>query len=346
MSNKALEVFETDETNQESKTLRSASSDQTLLPTVRPSDSVGLPSLVTNGGAAAQFAWEEFIYGKIRNPNTRDAYERAIRRFLNHCEQLGRELVNVSPRDVGCYLDGLELAAVTKKLHLSALRHFFDTLVTRHVVVLNPAHSVRSERLEVLEGRTPEITIEHARNLLKSIDTESVVGLRDRAIIAILIYTAARIGAVAKLRHQHFYDIGDQYCLRFTEKGGKSREIPVRHDLQNFIRQYIVAGNFDQPIKGSPLFRTTICRSKRLTENAMTANDMYRMVKRRFAKARLPSQLCPHSFRVTTITDLLNQGVPLEDVQNLAGHADPRTTRLYDRRNRKVTRNIVERISI
>ena len=54
----------------------------------------------------------------------------------------------------------------------------------------------------------------------------------------------------------------------------------------------------------------------------------------------------PHSFRVATITDLLTQGVPLEDVQYLAGHADPRTTRLYDRRQKKVTRNIVERISI
>ena len=78
----------------------------------------------------------------------------------------------------------------------------------------------------------------------------------------------------------------------------------------------------------------------------MTAGDIARMVKRRMKDAGLPSRLSPHSFRVTTITDLLDQGVPLEDVQNLAGHADPRTTRLYDRRKRKVTRNIVERISI
>ncbi len=78
----------------------------------------------------------------------------------------------------------------------------------------------------------------------------------------------------------------------------------------------------------------------------MTADDMSRMVKRRMRKAGLPSRLSPHSFRVATITDLLAQGVPLEDVQQLAGHADPRTTRLYDRRQRRVTRNIVERISI
>jgi site-specific recombinase XerD len=78
----------------------------------------------------------------------------------------------------------------------------------------------------------------------------------------------------------------------------------------------------------------------------MTAGDMGRMVKRRMRDAGLPARLSPHSFRVAIITDLLAQGVPLEDVQYLAGHADPRTTRLYDRRRRRVTRNIVERISI
>ncbi len=83
-----------------------------------------------------------------------------------------------------------------------------------------------------------------------------------------------------------------------------------------------------------------------MTTSPMTAVDMCRMVKRRMKDAGLPSQLSPHSFRVTTITDLLTQGVPLEEVQYLAGHADPRTTRLYDRRQKRVTRNIVERISI
>jgi integrase len=60
----------------------------------------------------------------------------------------------------------------------------------------------------------------------------------------------------------------------------------------------------------------------------------------------LPTHYSPHSFRVATVTNLLEQNLPLEDVQQLAGHADPRTTRLYDRRRRKITRNIVERISI
>ena len=307
---------------------------------------IPVPILVERAGSAARFAWEEFVYGHIRNPHTRVAYERAIRYFLAHCDTLNKELSTISPRDVGGYLDGLDYAPATKKLHLSALKHFFDTLVTRHVVVLNAAASVRGERLQVIEGKTPEITIPQARILMQAIDLDTVVGLRDRAIIGTLIYTAARVGAIAKLRRRDFYDLGDQFCLRFTEKGTKSREIPVRHDLQRSINDYLVAGQLDDSDGSKPLFRTTIRRTRRLTQNAMSGGDIGRMMKRRLRHANLPSRLSPHSCRVTTITDLLSQGVPLEDVQNLAGHADPRTTRLYDRRKRKVTRNIVERISV
>lgn len=94
------------------------------------------------------------------------------------------------------------------------------------------------------------------------------------------------------------------------------------------------------------LFRSAVRKTKTLTARPMSAGDMCRMVKRRLRDAGLPRHLSPHSFRVTTITDLLEQGVPLDEVQYLAGHADPRTTRLYDRRQKKVTRNVVERISI
>lgn len=305
-----------------------------------------LPVLLQRQGPAAQFAWEEFIFAKIRNPHTRLAYERAVKQFMKHCEGLGRELPQISPRDVASYLDQLDCATATKKLHLAGLRHFFDTLVTRHVVVLNPAHSVRGDRLQVLEGKTPEITVQQTRQLFRSIDTSTVVGLRDRAILGILKYTIARRGAVARLRRGDFYDVGDQYCLRFMEKGGKSREIPVRHDLRQFITEYIAAAKIEYSEKNTPLFRSVIRRTKQLTMNGMTPGDIGRMVKRRIGDAGLPDILSPHSFRAGTITDLLSQGVPLEDVQNLAGHADPRTTRLYDRRKRVITRNIVERISI
>ena len=136
--------------------------------------------------------------------------------------------------------------------------------------------------------------------------------------------------------------MSDPYSLRFSEKGGKSREIPLRHDLEQLLLAYIRAAG----IADGPLFRTANRKTGTLTGNAMTGIDICRMMKRRLKAAGLPGHFSPHSFRVTTVTDLLEQNVPLEDVQYLAGHADPRTTRIYDRRRRKVTRNIVERISI
>jgi site-specific recombinase XerD len=305
-----------------------------------------LLALIEEAGNAARFAYEEFFEGEISNPHTRRAYHHAVHSFLGWCEARQLELGRISPADVGRYFSEHRGSIPTKKLHLAALRCFFDKLVVRHVVVLNPAASVRAERYQVVEGRTREITVEQARTLLKSIALDSLLGLRDRAVIGILIYTAARVGAVAKLSLKDFFYGGDQWCLRFLEKGGKSREIPVRHDLQEFILNYLDAAGIRDEAKERPLFRTVIRKTKQFTSNGMTAGDMTRMLKRRLKAAGLPQHLSPHSFRVTTITNLLEQGVGLEEVQRLAGHADPRTTRLYDRRDKKISRNIVERISI
>jgi site-specific recombinase XerD len=311
-----------------------------------------MPTLIDNAGPAAQFAWEEFFYAVIRNPHTRRSYGRAIRQFVSWCESRPLNLNQVTPADLGRYLDGIPDSAASKKVYLAAIRHFFDILVQRHVVILNPTHSVRGDRHVAVEGKTPEITVEQARKLLASIDTAKLVGLRDKAILSVLVYTAARVGAVARLRIQDFYDIGDQYWLRFQEKGGKSREIPVRYDLQQLLQEYLGKRHeSDASIiysagEETPLFLTAIRRTGQLSTRAMSANDTSRMVRRRMRDAGLPTRLTAHSCRVATITDLLSQGVSLADVQNLAGHAAPRTTRLYDRRGRRVTRNIVERISI
>jgi site-specific recombinase XerD len=234
----------------------------------------------------------------------------------------------------------------TKKKHLSAVRRLFDKLVIRHAVLFNPALSVRTERYQVVEGRTPEIAVEQAETLLGSIDVSHVVGLRDRAVISVLIFTAARVGAVSKLRLKNFEHDGSQWTLRFEEKGGKSREIPVRHDLQGFLLAYRAAAGLETEPRESPLFRTAAGRTRALTMNRMSAIDICRMVKRRLKDAGLPSRLSPHSFRVMTITDLLEHGSEIDEVQYLAGHADSRTTALYDRRKKRVTRNIVERISV
>lgn len=306
----------------------------------------GLPRLVAQAGGSACFAWEELFSAEIRNPHTRRAYLHAVRQFLDWCEAHELELRQITPAWVGTYYDQLPAAIPTKKLHLAALRCFFDRLVLRHAVVLNPAASVRGDRYQLVEGKTPEITVEQARMLLASIRPDDIGGLRDRAIISTLIYTAARIGAVARLRIGSIAQDGSQWQVRFLEKGGKVRDIPMRDDLAGCLMAYVERSGLRSASGDGPLFRRLTRRGKVLTAVAMTADDMGRMIKRRIANASLPAPLSPHSFRVATITDLLSQGIPLEDVQHLAGHADPRTTRLYDRRKKHVTRSIVDKISV
>ena len=131
----------------------------------------------------------------------------------------------------------------------------------------------------VSSAKTPEIGIENARKLLDSLDIGTLVGLRDRAIIAVMIYTAARVSAVSKMNVRDFYDVGNQYCLRLGEKGGKSREIPCRHDLQLFIEQYL--SRIESHSKCSPLFLTAIGKTDRLSDRRMSSDDISRMVKRK-----------------------------------------------------------------
>jgi integrase len=187
---------------------------------------------------------------------------------------------------------------------------------------------------------------DQSRKLLDSIELESVIDLRDRALIATMIYTAARAGAVGKLRLKDLEFDGLQFSLRFAEKGGKARSIPVRADLQGYLQEYLLAGGLKSEGKDSPLFRTAGGRRGLLGEQAMNGVDICRMVKRRLKAAGLPTIISPHSFRSCAATDLLLQGVALEDVQYLLGHSDSRVTKLYDRRKKQVTRNIVERISV
>jgi integrase/recombinase XerD len=312
-----------------------------------------LPEIIHRAGANAVFAAKEFFSGTIRNKHTRRAYLHAVTLFLEWVEKhrgdpLVGELSQIAPWHVGQYIE--EMAATTgiatRNLHLSALRHFFDNLVTRHAIVLNPARSVRGERLSVMEGRTPEIPIDQARKLLAAIDISNIVGQRDRAILAMLIYTGSRRGAIAKLKRGDFYHAGEQWMMHFGEKGGKSREIPVRHDLEKMIAEYLDAAALNYAPKDTPLFQSALKKQRRLTGKPINGDDIYRMMKRRLKDFGIPLLYSPHSFRVTTITDLLEQNIPREDVQHLAGHADPRTTGLYDRRKRKISRNIVERISV
>src|SRR5208282_4488548 len=252
-----------------------------------------VPEILIRAGANALFAAEEFFKATVNNAHTKRAYGRAIARFLAWCEQSGVELREITPGLAGEYVGQLAGSPPTKNQTLAALRNFFDGLVMRHAVALNPFASVRGIKHSVAEGATPEISIEQARKLLRSIDVAHVVGLRD-------------------LRN-----FGEQRTLRFREKGGKVREIPVRHDLDAWLREYLDAAGICGHDDKMPLFRAADGKRKQLTAAGLRAHSMRQMLKRRLSDAGLPHLFSPHSFRVTVVTDLLKQNVPLEVMATL-----------------------------
>ncbi|HOA62237.1 MAG: tyrosine-type recombinase/integrase [Verrucomicrobia bacterium] len=247
-----------------------------------------LPAAIQEAGAASGFAYEEFLFGHIPNPSTHRAYQAAVNRFLEWLRLREVSLGRVTPRDVGDCLDSLNLAIPSKKLHRAALNHFFDFQVQRHAVVLNPVSSVRNERDQVTEGRTPEITVEQARRMFGSIEGSTVVGLRERAAIAVLAYSGSRIGTVARLRRRDLLYEGDQWVIAFNDKGGKHRKVPVRHDLQRILFAYLEAAGITELDGDLPIFRSSKGKKGALSTVAMTDNDLQRMFKRRLRKAGLP----------------------------------------------------------
>src|SRR3954467_3924514 len=327
--------------------------EQGSLPGRRAGD---LPALVVKAGGPAAQAWTDFFDGKVRNRHTRKAYQHSVRHFLAWCDGEELELPRIMAGDVGRYLTQLSGGAAKKKGTLAALRRYFRMLVERHICLINPATEAETVRYDAVEGKTPEITDAQFRALLSTIDPTNLVGLRDQLIIKTLAYTGARVGAVAALQRQHYYEAPGQWMLHFDEKRGKSREIPVAHDLQVHFDEYLGRGGLKEekrtrdPKTGEwepvYLFRTAAGRTGQLTKTAMSGNDIYKMMRRHAEGAGIGVRVSPHSFRVAIATDLHEQGVPTDEIQTLLGHSDVRTTNLYKRNRRGVTRNLVERIRL
>src|SRR3954449_1679127 len=315
---------------------------------------VAAPPIVRAAGPGAEYAYADFFKAKISNPNTRKAYKHAVDRFLGWCQLRGLGLRQVTSFVVGDYLehhlndqDGRPLAAPSKKQHLAALRHFFDNQQMYHGVGINPASSVRGPKYSAREGKTPAFHDKQVRDLIDSVKEGDVVGVRDKTLLMILAYTAARAGAVARLRTMDYVTDGRSWFFNFGEKGGKLHKVPVRHDLQLQMERYLQAAGLEGRSDKTPLFRTAKRWKRELTDRGLNGNDLLRIVKRRLRAAGLPEgAFCCHSFRATTATNLLKQKVAREQVQYLLGHSDARTTDLYNRTEKEVTRNIVERISI
>jgi site-specific recombinase XerD len=290
----------------------------------------------------------DFFSSHIRNPNTRRAYREAVRQFAAFCADYGIEdLAQVEPIHVAGFVE-TQLKVQSKptvKVRLAALRMLFDWMVVGQVISTNPAHAVRGPKYTQKRGKTPVLQADEARTLIDGIDTTLLPGLRDRALIGLMVYTFGRVGAAVSMRVEDFYVQGRRGWVRLHEKGGKEHEMPTHHNLDLYLEEYIAAAGITHDRKG-PLFRTTKGRSGKLTDNPMLQSDVWRMIRRRALAAGIKTEIGCHTFRATGITVYLKNGGKLEVAQQMAAHESARTTGLYDRRSDEVTLDEVERIGI
>ena len=222
-------------------------------------------------------------------------------------------------------------SAPTVKQHLATIRMLGDWLVVSQVIPVNPAAAVRGPKHVVTTGATPVLSPAEARRLLKAIDTGTLAGLRDRALVSVMLYSVARVSAVIGMRRQDYFRQERQGWLRLHEKGGTRHDVPAHHRAAEALDDYLEAAGIDEP---------------GLTGRALSRRLVLAMIKRRAAAVDLPPSTCCHTFRATGITAYLSNGGTLEHAQQIAGHASPKTTKLYDRTADTITVAEIERIVI
>jgi site-specific recombinase XerD len=319
----------------------------TAISAAKPDNHV-VPVLVADMGEHASWRYVEFFTANLRNPNTRRAYARASSRFFAWCENRGLTLATIRPYDVAAWLEGLQQvhSAPGVKQQLAAVRMLFDWLIIGQVVPINPAAAVRGPKHVVKTGKTPVLEAAEWRRLIDSIPADTVRDLRDRALIATLTYSFARIGAALKMKVEDLQARGAGWTIRLHEKGGKHHVMPCHHALAEALHAYIAAAGLAEDRKGW-LFRTSPRHAATiLTDNPMVQADAWRMMRRRAVAIGITAPIGNHTFRATGITAYLSNGGTLEHAQEMAAHESPRTTKLYDRTKDRLTQDEVERIRL
>ena len=309
----------------------------------------GIPTLITAAGERAGLRFLEFFAANIRNPNTRRSYGRAVAEFLAWCADAAGvpSIAAVQPLHVATWVEmqTRTRAAPTVKQQLAAIKHLFDWLVTGQVVPVNPAASVRGPSHVVRQGKTPVLEPAEARAFLDSIDVSTPVGLRDRALIGLMVYSFARIGAALGMTVADVYTQNRRLWVRLREKGGKAHAMPCHHNLEEYLAAYLDRAGLKDDPKG-PLFRTIGRGTGKLTTRPLPQSDAHAMIQRRTAAAGIETKVGNHSFRATGITAYLKNGGTLEKAASMANHASTRTTQLYDRRRDEMSLDEVERVVI
>ena len=268
------------------------------------------PALVAVAGERASYRFLEFFTANIRNPHTRRAHARAAGEFFDWLEAHGvTQLAAIESVHVATYIEQLQRArsAPTAKLRLAALRHQFVWMLTAQIMPSNPAAAVRGPRHVVRRGKTPVLDPAEARQLLDAIDTSTVIGLRDRALIGLMVYSFARIGAAIGMRVEDVYTQNRRLWVRLHEKGGKQHAMPCHHNLESYLHAYVDGAG----LAGDPkalLFQTYSRATGQLAGNPLPQANAYAMIQRRARAAGITTKIGNHTFRATGVTAYLKNG--------------------------------------
>jgi integrase/recombinase XerD len=173
---------------------------------------------------------------------------------------------------------------------------------------------------------------------------QELSGLRDRALIGVMVFSFARVSAVVGMNVEDYYQQGKRWWLRLHEKGGKHHEVPAHHKAEEYLDAYIHAAGIVNE-KGAPLWRR-MTKERGFGAAWMSRIDVFRMIKRRCRHAELGAAANCHTFRATGITAYLLNGGTIENAQAIAAHESPRTTKLYDRTSDEITLDEIEKIGI
>jgi integrase/recombinase XerD len=223
-------------------------------------------------------------------------------------------------------------AASTVRRRLAALSSLFKHLVRHGVALRNPVVDVQRPTINREEGSTAAFSKAQARKLLDAPAADTVAGLRDRAILAVGLQVGFRRAEIAALKVGDLHQNRGLDALRVTRKGGRREALAINPQAMQRIRAYLeIAGHGDQA--DASLFRPLRGNGKPLdAAGRMDPDAIDRVVRKYAAKIGLGRGYSAHSMRATFITTALENGAALEDVQKAAGHRDPSTTKLYDRR--------------
>lgn len=273
-------------------------------------------------------------FANLTNSATRRAYENAIKDFMAFTGiQRPDEFRSVTRAHVIAWRDDLTQrgrSGPTIRHRLSALASLFDYLCDKNAVTYNPVKGVKRPKNDSAEGRTPALGDHQARKLLDAPAGDSLRILRDKAILATLLYHALRREELCKLKVK---DFKHERCgvphLRVSGKGGKTRYVPLHPAASRLVYEYIEMAGHGEDDTGA-LFRPVSNNTKTGSGKAITPDGVYKIV--RAYSGQLGFEIGAHSLRATAATNALDHQADISKVQEWLGHANIATTRIYDHR--------------